>query len=427
MKRLVKFFTAAALLFLSLPAGALAATPAPSPTPASANSNGDLHSIIYGTQFYDPNDCTGSSGTPTSTGIDHNLPGKNPEDQVMIFLVTQMNYTPEQAAGFAGNFKFESGFDPTATNPSGAHGIVQWLGSRLSDPAGNENSAPYWGLVQFAQHNNLQEDTLTAQLNFVKYELTHGFGPFNKTEIEPYPHDLQTVNEKVYLFYEAPGDGTDGARYAFGQQILKDYNNWHPGGVGSTGNGGDSCSTAATGNYVSPFCNGIKIESGRIDQGVDYGAPLGGDICAMGNGTVITVSQPHPAWPGYIESGWMTYRLADGPGKGLIVYMSEDCTFGNINAGDTVKAGQVICHMPPGYNVIETGWAQEPANGTIAMAHYWYVEGMPTIFGQNFSDFIKAAGGPPGDISASHGPRDIHTLPNACPSSDPWKCWPTWK
>ena len=82
MKRLVKFFTAAALLFLSLPAGALAATPAPSPTPASANSNGDLHSIIYGTQFYDPNDCTGSSGTPTSTGIDHNLPGKNPERTV---------------------------------------------------------------------------------------------------------------------------------------------------------------------------------------------------------------------------------------------------------------------------------------------------------------------------------------------------------
>ena len=47
------------------------------------------------------------------------------------FFRNEMGLSKNQAAGIAGNFSQESGFDPTAINPrSGAYGIAQWLDVR---------------------------------------------------------------------------------------------------------------------------------------------------------------------------------------------------------------------------------------------------------------------------------------------------------
>lgn len=77
----------------------------------------------------------------------------------------RQGWSSAQAAGIAANIQRESGFDPTAKNPSsGAYGLIQWLGSRTSDFntwAGKNN----WPDLQ---HSGAQE-----QLAFIQYELDH--------------------------------------------------------------------------------------------------------------------------------------------------------------------------------------------------------------------------------------------------------------
>lgn len=62
-------------------------------------------------------------------------------------------WTPAQAQGIAAGLYAESGLNPSAVNPtSGATGIAQWLGSRLSGLFGSGNSSTLQGQLQYVQN-----------------------------------------------------------------------------------------------------------------------------------------------------------------------------------------------------------------------------------------------------------------------------------
>lgn len=98
--------------------------------------------------------------TSNETSVD--LPGDNRVEQTFQFARNELGLTPIQAAALVGNFMQESGesISPTAVNPdSGAYGIAQWLGGRLTN------------LKTFAQQKNGSHSDFKIQLLFLQHEL----------------------------------------------------------------------------------------------------------------------------------------------------------------------------------------------------------------------------------------------------------------
>jgi hypothetical protein len=92
---------------------------------------------------------------PSRTGT-----GSDPKH--VVAKLTAMGWTSEQAAGIAASFLQESNLDPSARNASsGAYGIGQWLGSRVSD------------FKAFAGRD-LAGSSLDDQLRFFQHEVTAG-------------------------------------------------------------------------------------------------------------------------------------------------------------------------------------------------------------------------------------------------------------
>lgn len=98
-------------------------------------------------------------GNNCNCGTSSVLPtGSNPQEQVFNFFVTTMGYSSEQAAGATGSLMFESSLVASKPNQagSGAFGLAQWLGTRLTELKAEEG-------VDF--------DKLSNQLKFMKAEL----------------------------------------------------------------------------------------------------------------------------------------------------------------------------------------------------------------------------------------------------------------
>ncbi|PQG48435.1 peptidoglycan hydrolase [Enterococcus faecium] len=80
------------------------------------------------------------------------------------FLRKNFGATPEGASGVLGCLQFESQFNPKAENPSsGAYGIAQWLGGRLTR------------LEQLAQEMGKDKGDLTVQLQLLGEELKNPY------------------------------------------------------------------------------------------------------------------------------------------------------------------------------------------------------------------------------------------------------------
>lgn len=121
------------------------------------------------------------------------------------------------ASALAGNEMQESGgvngskemLDYSADNGLGYHGSVQWGGQRFID------------LQEFAKAttgdagNWVNGDVQNA---FVMHELTNGSYASTGNKLKG-ASSLEEANKIVFGEYEAPGDGTEGARLAFSQQI----------------------------------------------------------------------------------------------------------------------------------------------------------------------------------------------------------------
>lgn len=144
-----------------------------------------------------------SSGLPSSSACcssgSTTLDGSDNAEKVWNYLISK-GFSNVQAAGIMGNLQQESNFSPTALNPSsGAYGLVQWLGGRLS------------GLEAFAKAAGKDKGDLAVQLDFMWSELQGGY---KSSTLDPIlaSNDLGAVTRIFLERFEAPctaGSGCD--------------------------------------------------------------------------------------------------------------------------------------------------------------------------------------------------------------------------
>jgi murein DD-endopeptidase MepM/ murein hydrolase activator NlpD len=160
------------------------------------------------------------------------------------------------------------------------------------------------------------------------------------------------------------------------------------------------------GSYANPLHGIAALVPERIDQGVDYSGF--GPIYAIGDGVVL--STVNNGWPG---GTFISYRLADGPAAGLVVYAAEDID-PVVSVGQKVTANTVLGVMYEGPSGIETGWA-DPSGDGVSMANDagQFSGANSTAFGANFSQLLASLGAPPG-ILQNYPPTG--TLPPGWPS-----------
>lgn len=151
-----------------------------------------------------------------------------------------------------------------------------------------------------------------------------------------------------------------------------------PGGSSPGAAGVRSKLGAGTG-YVSPFS--AKATTGRTDQGVDFSAPPGSSVLAIGRAKIMGIEQN---W--YRGQPFIYYKLLDGPRAGQYVYAAEQIT-PTVRVGQIVPAGRPIGRVAPSGTGLELGFAT--ANGaTLAHSTTGYVEGQATAAGDAFRSFL---------------------------------------
>jgi len=193
---------------------------------------------------------TGSGGgSAPETGKDKNAA------RLWNFLIGK-GLTPTQAAGILGNVQRESGFSPTIVNPtSGAYGLLQWLGGRLTN------------LKKLSNYN-----TLDVQIDYMWTELNGAYEDKYKalkksTTLEAavwiWLVGIETpcgVNDQ---YNTPPGSIADcksefDKRMPYAESWLKKF--------GGYSSGGSSCETTEIG---AP--NIIKMFNGAAVKAMDHG------------------------------------------------------------------------------------------------------------------------------------------------------------
>jgi hypothetical protein len=155
--------------------------------------------------------------------------------------------------------------------------------------------------------------------------------------------------------------------------------------------------TGASG-YVNPVAGDVLIGE-RIDQGVDYAGT--GTLTAIGAAKITYVGTSDTGWPG----AFVEYRLLDGPDAGCFVYYAEGINPANgLHAGQTVRAGQVMANIIPGWSTgIELGWGAGKNTKTYAAkTGKWSAtddaNSIASEAGKSFSALIASLGGPRGKV-----------------------------
>lgn len=156
---------------------------------------------------------------------------------------------------------------------------------------------------------------------------------------------------------------------------------------------------AGGGTYVNPFRAG-GVTGQRIDQGVDYAAPPGTPIGALGRGRIVAAESSGSGWPG---GGFIAEQLSGGPARGQVVYTAENVAPA-VRIGQQVKAGQMIGRFTSGG--IESGWGTRPPNVGQALAYG--TQSAPGIdpgaystgYGIAFNKLIRRLGGPAGVLQS---------------------------
>lgn len=197
-------------------------------------------------------------------------------------------------AGVLGGLQAESGLNPSARNASsGATGIAQWLGSRLS------------ALEGLAHTMGASSGSLSVQLNFLWQELS-------SPQYASLLHTLQTTTDPqaaardwVNLF-ERPGPGGDASAPA---NALTFFNGGVPGGAGNPGLGDTGGGTENTGSGISsnPWTQGLLG---------GFGATLGADPGAVGQ--AATGQTPGP------------FKTIEGVGEGIASIAQDFVTMLNL-------------------------------------------------------------------------------------------------
>lgn len=264
--------------------------------------------------------------------------GENRIETAFLFLQgNDINFTPQQAAGVVGSLRFESGsaLDPKATNPSsGAFGIAQWLGGRLTD------------LKTFGGSDY---DKFEKQLEYLKKELLGSYyKPLAYDKIKEVS-DYKEAQHLWTLWFEglsqSPGQWHTEARNRYAHEVLTKYGSSSGGGGGSTDitcNTDSEGSGEVTGEYSLPVPKKWFTQSKEwfTKPHHDYPAadipvPSGTKIFAVAKGKVTAANQV-----GYNGGMGTSVLITDGD----ILYEYYHGTPGSIKvkAGDSVKPGDLL-------------------------------------------------------------------------------------
>lgn len=202
----------------------------------------------------DDNDCAVTTETSSNvvTSADMNKNAKT----IYQFLRTNKDVkaTPQAAAGILGVWQFESQLNPSVKNTggSGATGLAQWMSNR------------YDNLMSFAAKNNKKWNSLDAQLNFMVYEMAHGYQGakhiFKETSAHQAAYDWLMEyegmrNNPEQWFLEKGPSGQPG-RYPLADHWLAKLGDTDPG----TSDGLDTASYDTTGSS----CDATSENDGDI-------------------------------------------------------------------------------------------------------------------------------------------------------------------
>jgi hypothetical protein len=160
------------------------------------------------------NDFTGSLPPASGTTSEREM-------QAMDYLVNELGYTPEHAAGIVGNLVNESTMDPNRVNPNDAgpgldsYGLAQWNRDRLE------------ALQEYARQNGTSAGDFNTQLEFIQQELNTTEGRANRLlggATTPSEAALAFTNFERFQGYELGADGREV------QERMRDaeriYNSW---------------------------------------------------------------------------------------------------------------------------------------------------------------------------------------------------------
>jgi murein DD-endopeptidase MepM/ murein hydrolase activator NlpD len=182
---------------------------------------------------------------------------------------------------------------------------------------------------------------------------------------------------------------------------------------------GESALSSVTVNaqgYVNPFRDIPKLTPERIDMGVDYNAPAGSPILAIGNATVLAATDHGSGWTSPLNTqAAVYYRLDDGPYAGKTIYVAEDIQ-PTVAAKQSVRAGAQIATFLSSSTGLETGWGSGTPYGCLAFALGQQAPGDPggwsSAAGMSFNRLLVGLGAPAG-IYNPGAPRQ--TMPAGYP------------
>jgi hypothetical protein len=166
----------------------------------------------------------------------------------------------------------------------------------------------------------------------------------------------------------------------------------------------------AADNYGDPLRAVTGLTPMRVDEGVDYGGS--GPIYALGDAVITSTAG---SWPG---GAFISYRLADGPAAGKMVYVAENLV-ATVSVGQFVTVNTVVGVLRNAYPYMEIGWAADQYGDTMAAgAGQWTASddanSVPTAYGVNFDRLLVSLGAPSGIMLQ---PTVTGTLQAG---------WPTW-
>lgn len=344
----------------------------------------DLEHIYNDTVWYDPCSQTNTSavvGSVILTGND------NAEKAYNFFLCQGL--TPTQAAAIVGNLLQESGVTPTSVNSdSGAYGIVQWLGGRLTDLQNQPNYTD-----------------LGVQLAFAWHELTNGYK--DVLDALKATNDLATAVDIILRHYEIPCSTSDESCWS-AENNNRLYNAGNV--IKSYGSGSDCSSNENNSNDIGSgsgqfATNTMALAYPGLDKMLAYAKqvaqtaagplpPATQAFCAnLANGTCASscesaaewvwlghrgvYADPNSAWPILMAAGHAHPGDRNPPVGALLIYSGTAhghvaVYLGNnlVFSTDVLGSGSVYIASADkiesaGWNMNYVGWADPYFNGKV--------------------------------------------------------------
>lgn len=331
--------------------------------------------------------CAGAGGTSDTPSSDASA--QIPSDWLRIFQQVGAHYLiPWEVLAGIGKNECDFGRDPDpsctpqpgatgigATNPAGASGPMQ-IGT------GGSAGTVYQELRQYLPDPALGPHDPTTAVELAALVLIKLKGAPQGAPIDAYPPFVAAYN------------GSGPAAQAYAQRVISDANEYQGSGAVAVSAG---CQTVP-GQYASPLANAPHVIAERVDMGVDYGDPDPEPIDAIGAATITYAGPQGGGW----QPNCVNYTLAQPPtSTERYVYICEGMR-PTVHNRQRVEPGQQIATFIPGGG-IEIGFAAAPGSpiSTRAAALSQQAKvGDPgqnrTYCGQQMSNLIQQAGGPPG-------------------------------